>query len=110
VHESLLLVSACNGRRIGGGLPMAPAARLDDRRLDAVCVASRSRLHTATLLARLARGRHLRDPGVRLVRCRSATFRPRRPIPVALDGEVVARQATLVRLAMAPEPLALLGG
>ena len=108
-RQSILLASICNGARIGGGLPMAPDARLDDGLFDALRVASCGRSSTLLLLLRLLRRRHLQDPRVRLVRCRTVRMRLDQPTPVTMDGEPIARQATVVEVDMATEPLLLSG-
>jgi len=112
VRESapLLFVSACNGGRVGGGLWFAPDARLDDRRLDVVRVTADSRRATLALFARLLRRRHLEDTRVRLVRCARVTAIPREPLPLVLDGEVVAHRVTRVTASMAPESLVVADG
>lgn len=106
---STLFASACNGGRVGGGLRFAPAARLDDGRLDVLRVSSASALSTLALLGRLVCGRHGRDSRVRITRCRGVVMSPREPMPLTLDGEVVARAATRVHATVAPRSLVLAG-
>lgn len=112
VRETLpiLFVSACNGRRVGGGLFFAPEARLDDRRLDVLRVTAASRRATVALFARLLRRRHLADERVRLVRCATMTAIPREPLPLVVDGEVVAHRATRIVASLAPESLVVADG
>ena len=112
VRENLpiLFASTCNGPRVGGGLFFAPDARLDDRALDVVRVTARSRRATLALFMRLLRRRHLDDERVRLVRCATATMTPSEPLPLVMDGEVVAHRATRVATAIAPESLVVANG
>jgi YegS/Rv2252/BmrU family lipid kinase len=53
VHSSALLIAFANGREYGNGIRLAPHARMDDGKLEAVIVEDRSPL------ARLWGGRHL---------------------------------------------------
>jgi diacylglycerol kinase family enzyme len=104
----VLFVSTCNGRRVGGGLPFAPDARLDDGQLDVLQVTAPSRRATLVLLWRLLRARHARDARVRLSRCTELAIRPASPMPLAMDGELLARRVTALRLRIDPQRLALL--
>jgi diacylglycerol kinase (ATP) len=53
VHSSALLIAFANGREYGNGIRLAPHARMDDGKLEAVIVEDRHPL------ARLWGGRHL---------------------------------------------------
>ncbi|MBL8750151.1 MAG: hypothetical protein JNK78_13380 [Planctomycetes bacterium] len=93
----VLFASACNGPRVGGGLHFAPDASVEDGALDVLRVTSSSPFATLGLLVRLLRRRHGRDPRVRLERCDEVAMSPSTPLPVTLDGEVIARRTTSVR-------------
>ncbi len=107
VRQPILFVSTCNGSRVGGGLPFVPGARLDDGQLDVLQVSSPSRRATLVLLWRLLRARHGRDRRVRLLRCSQLTVRPATPMPLAMDGELVAHRVTRLQLGIDPLRLAL---
>jgi diacylglycerol kinase family enzyme len=91
------------GRYHGGGRLTAPTARMDDRALDLYVVAAssrrsaglRGRVSEVAALARyalrLARGRHLEDPGVFHVQTARVTIRTDPPLEIDADGEVVGR-------------------
>lgn len=105
----LLFASACNGPRVGGGLRFAPDARLDDGRLDLLQVTAASRRATLALLWRLLRGRHVRDPRVRLGQWTRVVLQPTAPMPLAMDGELVARSVRRLELAIGAARLHLAG-
>ncbi len=106
---SLLFASFCNGARVGGGLPFAPGARLDDGRLDLLQVAATTRRGTLALLGKLVRERHRGDPRVRSAAAAAATLRSAQPFPVSMDGELIATAVTELRIRTAPGALVLCG-
>jgi YegS/Rv2252/BmrU family lipid kinase len=89
VHDAgLILATGANGRYFGGGMQVAPEARIDDGLLDVVIVAD---LPIPTLLAKLPKiyaGTHLRDEAAVLHRGRviEAEAEPGR-VKLDLDGE-----------------------
>lgn len=105
----ILFASACNGGRVGGGLHFAPAACIDDGRVDVLRVSSDSAAATLRLLMQLVRRRHDRDPRVRIARCDRVVMRPAQPLPVSLDGELVAASATRVEASVRRGRLVLAG-
>ncbi|MCB9876505.1 MAG: hypothetical protein H6835_02795 [Planctomycetes bacterium] len=105
----LLFATFCNVPAIGGGLPFAPDAQLDDGRLDLLEVAATSRLGTLSLLGKLVRKRHLADPRVRATRVATATVRCGRPVPLAMDGEFVAADVTSLAVRTMARALLLCG-
>lgn len=88
LESDLLLIAFANGREYGNHLRIAPQARLDDGRLEAVVVADRG------AASRLWSGRHLalgtadRAPGVTLRSIQRAEIQSDRPILYHVDGEV----------------------
>jgi diacylglycerol kinase (ATP) len=70
------LVTAANGATIGGGIPVAPRASIDDGLLDIVLAGDVGRAGAATLFPRLLTGKHERDRRVRTVRARAVLIEP----------------------------------
>lgn len=71
VHEGpLVLATAANGAWFGGGMRVAPAARLDDGWLDVVIVPGLSKPRLLAKLPLIYSGRHVEDPEVRSLRGR----------------------------------------
>jgi YegS/Rv2252/BmrU family lipid kinase len=109
VHEGpAVLATAANGRYFGGGMHVAPEARLDDGLLDVVVLSEVPKLDLLRKLPLVYRGTHLRDPAVKLYRGRliEAEAAPGQ-VALELDGEPLgALPATFELL---PRALRLLG-
>jgi YegS/Rv2252/BmrU family lipid kinase len=90
-------VAVCNSGVFGGGMYLAPDARLDDGLLDVVTIAAQPRLRYLRGLPRVFKGTHLHDPAVTLVRCREVTFAAERPFTAYADGDPVAELPVTVR-------------
>jgi diacylglycerol kinase (ATP) len=70
------LVAVANGPRIGGGIRIAPDARLDDGRLDVVLAGPLTRWDAALTFPGMYAGRHLHRPGVGALQARAVTIEP----------------------------------
>ncbi len=88
---SVLTVAVANGRFFGGGMQVAPRARLDDGLLDVVVLAPRGVRETLALAPALYRGEVLSMPGVRWHRARRIEVSLAdwgHPVLLDVDGEV----------------------
>lgn len=104
----LVLAAAGNGRYFGGGMQVAPGARLDDGLFDVVVVEQVSKLSLLRRFPRIYRGAHLDDPAVRFRRGRvlEADALPG-TVPLEVDGEVAG--SLPARLEVLPGALTLIG-
>jgi diacylglycerol kinase (ATP) len=100
----LTAVVVANGAWYGGGLKIAPMARVSDGALDVVAISRLGRLELLRWLPTLFWGGHLRNPKVRTATARVVTVEAD-GLPVHVDGEVCG--ATPVRIEVAPETLRL---
>jgi diacylglycerol kinase family enzyme len=82
-------VVVANGPRCGGGMPIAPAARLDDGLLHVVTVPALPRRRLPGVLAALRRGTHLDLPGIGCRPARRVTVDTDRPARAYADGAAV---------------------
>lgn len=91
-RESLRAVAysviLANGSRAGGGIPVAPEARMDDGLLDVMVVGAGPAKRVPGLVWDVMRGRHPGREDVSHVRAESVTLRSRPPVWVGVDGEV----------------------
>ena len=90
-------VAVCNSGVFGGGMYLAPDAKLDDGLLDVVLIAAQPKLAYLRGLPRVFKGTHLRDPAVTLLQGREVSFRADRPFTAYADGDPIAELPATVR-------------
>ena len=105
----LMLCAVANGRRFGGGMQIAPEARIDDGELDVVVIPDHPKSRLATKLPLLYSGRHLEDPVCRFARGRliEAEAEPGSTL-LDIDGEPLG--SLPARIEVLPGALRLIGG
>jgi diacylglycerol kinase family enzyme len=77
----------CNIPFYGGRIPMAPAARIDDRLLDLVLFRGSSRRALLSFLLDLARGNHLQRPDVTHLQGQEFSLSGPATVSLQLDGD-----------------------
>jgi YegS/Rv2252/BmrU family lipid kinase len=89
VEDTVTALSVCNGRYFGGGVMVAPGARLDDGLLDITIWKGYSALDFVLLQRKLHDGRHVELAGTRVLRGREIEVEPLHGARVLLevDGE-----------------------
>lgn len=102
----VLLASALNSRTYGGGMPIAPPARITDGHLDLVLADRMDLTQVLGLLPRMLAGRHLGRPGVLHLPFSQLDIKAAAPVPVAADGEVLG-EALEIRVRVRPGALAV---
>lgn len=88
-EASVLTVAVANGRFFGGGMQVAPRARIDDGQFDVVTLAQ-SPVESLKMTGDIYLGAHLDRDGVSCVRARRVTAEPIDPserVLIDLDGE-----------------------
>jgi diacylglycerol kinase (ATP) len=98
-------VIVANGVYAAGGMKIAPEARPDDGRFDAVLIGDVSKVDFVTTFPKIYRGTHGAHPKIDIVRARAVTVDPGDPLPVVLDGEQPG--TTPVRFEVVPAALRL---
>jgi YegS/Rv2252/BmrU family lipid kinase len=94
-------VAVANGRYFGGGMLIAPDAKLDDGQFDVVELGDLSRLELLTGGRRIYAGTHLDLPKVRVRRAATVEAEPDDPnerVLIDLDGEAPGRLPARFRL------------
>jgi YegS/Rv2252/BmrU family lipid kinase len=90
-------VAVANSGFYGGGMRVAPQARLDDGALDVVWLAECSRAGLVRLLAKVFRGTHVDAPGVSVRRAAEVTVSADRPFTVYADGDPIGNLPMTLR-------------
>ena len=105
----LVLAAVAGGRFFGGGMQVAPEARLDDARFDVVAVEAIAAPRLLWKLPKIYRGTHLSDPIVRSGRGQRVEARAADGTEVLIeaDGELLGRLP--VELEVLPGALRVLG-
>lgn len=95
-----LLVAIANAQSYGGGMRVAPDARIDDGLLDIVIVEPLGRLDFLRTLPKVFKGTHLQHPAVSCRRGREIVVESDEPVPALVDGDV--RAQTPLQVTVAP--------
>ena len=90
-------VAAANSKAYGGGMYLAPDARLDDGALDVVLSSRTTKLHFLRTLPKVFRGAHVHDPSVRVLRGAQVRVFADRPFTVYADGDPIGEVPITVR-------------
>ena len=93
-RQRIAQVAICNGRYFGGGMKIAPDARLVDGKLDLVVIDKLSFLELVSNSRRLYAGTHVNLPQVRQRRVQSvaaSSLNPDEPVLLEVDGETPGR-------------------
>ncbi|MGO9751027.1 MAG: diacylglycerol/lipid kinase family protein [Solirubrobacteraceae bacterium] len=85
-----ITVAVANSSTYGGGMRLAPDARLDDGLLDVVLIADASRFEFLRSLPKVFKGTHVLLPNVEVVRAREIEVRADRPFTMYADGDPIA--------------------
>jgi YegS/Rv2252/BmrU family lipid kinase len=76
-----------NGRFLGGGMMMLPAAEPDDGLFDVLLIGDVTKRDLAFTLPKSYRGKHLPHPRLEVLRGRVVSVDADEPLPIELDGE-----------------------
>ena len=91
-------VAVCNSGVFGGGMFLAPDAKLDDGVLEVVMIADMPKRKYLGSLPKVYTGAHIREPGVELVQAREVAFHADRPFNVQADGDPIGDLPATVRV------------
>ncbi len=95
---SALIAAVCNGTMLGGGIPICPAAMIDDGKLDLVLIRQPKRWKIPYYLIQLMRGKALGLPVVRHILCERVRIVQKEGAVVQLDGELFPSQVLDARI------------
>ncbi len=96
--EDLLLLEALNGSYAGGGLKVAPKARLDDALLDVFLVRDMSWPKIWALFPRIYRGTHIEHERAEYFQAKEVRVEAEKSTTVSVDGEVIGHTPARFRV------------
>ena len=96
-----------NGQYFGGGMWVAPPARMDDGFLEVVVVGDVSRIEVLTNTRRLYKGTLAEHPKVQAFQAQRITLESEEEVFIDMDGELVGRLP--VRFELLPKKIKILG-
>ena len=102
-QKRFLLVCASNSECAGGGMKLAPGARMDDGRLNVNLIEALGRWAAFMQLRRVCQGRHTSHPNARYLTASEVTMESDTPLEVAADGELIG--CTPARFVVEPRGL-----
>jgi YegS/Rv2252/BmrU family lipid kinase len=91
-------IAAANSKAYGGGMFIAPDARLDDGLLDVIAIADVSKLKFLRGLPAVFRGEHVGNDEVSVRRCRELEIAADRPFSVYADGDPITELPATIRV------------
>lgn len=101
IVQRVCTLAAANGRFFGGGMKVAPRARVDDGLFDVVCLGDFALIDFLINGHRLYRGLHTAMAKVWIRRARRVRIESETPVPIDVDGE--AAGFTPIEVSMASE-------
>ncbi len=105
-ENRFLLVCASNGEMAGGGMRLAPGARIDDGVLDLNVCEAIGRWATVALLWQACGARRMSHPKLRYFTTRTVAVEADLPLEIAADGELIGHTPAL--LEVVPQALRVL--
>lgn len=91
-------VAAANAPGYGGGMLLAPGARLDDGLLDVVLTGRTSKRRALRAMPKVFSGSHVDDASVRVLAARELHVDADRPFVVYADGEPIGETPATIRV------------
>ncbi len=105
-QERAMLCTIANSQSYGGGMRIAPDARIDDGLFDVCLLRETGRLEFLRAFPRVFRGTHVTHPKVMMLRARHIAIESDPPLPILIDGDVVG--TTPVEFTLSPRAIEVL--
>jgi YegS/Rv2252/BmrU family lipid kinase len=97
----VLNVAVANGNYCGGGMRIAPEAKLDDRLLDVVIIGDMGKLELLKEFPTVYKGTHINHPKVSMRKVTNVSIESAEPMLVYADGEMLGECPASFRVAPA---------
>lgn len=89
LDKEVMLVAICNGSSYGGGMKIAPEAKVNDGYFDVCIVNKMSKLKILFLFPSLFNGEHVKFKEVEIYRGQSVEIESTEKLSINVDGEVI---------------------
>ena len=93
-----LLLAIANGKYYGGGIPIAPSAKVDDGELNICLVKELRLLHILPLVPKLFLARHEEAKEVRIFKARCIEITGEKHLNINIDGEIVKEKNVSIEI------------
>jgi YegS/Rv2252/BmrU family lipid kinase len=100
-RHRVLNVAVANGNYCGGGMRIAPEAKLDDRLLDVVIIGDMGKLELLKEFPTVYKGTHINHPKVSMRKVTNVSIESAEPMLVYADGEMLGECPASFRVAPA---------
>ena len=87
--QRAMMCSVANAQTYGGGMRIAPTARLDDGLFDLCILAEAGRLEFIRAFPRVFKGTHTTHPKITMLQARHVRIESTPALPLLIDGEVI---------------------
>jgi len=87
IEEQVMLAAIGIGRSTGGGFFLTPNALPNDGKFDVCIVQKTNRFRIFSILPKIIKGTHIRQPEVKVYRCRQLEIFSEQSLPVHYEGE-----------------------
>jgi YegS/Rv2252/BmrU family lipid kinase len=88
-NEEIMLIAVCNGSYYGGGMKIAPQAKISDGEFDICIVRKMSKLKLLFLFPTIFKGKHIKYKEVKIYRGKDVEVFSKCNMHVNADGEIV---------------------
>lgn len=88
-NEEIMLVAVCNGAYYGGGMNIAPQAKVSDGQFDICVVRKMSKLKLLCLFPTIFKGKHIKYDEVKIYRGKNIQIFSKEDMHVNADGDIV---------------------
>ena len=97
-QQRVLTVSVANGNYMGGGMHIAPDAKLDDKLLDVVVIRDMGKLELLKEFPTVYKGTHVNHPKVSVRKATEVSIESAEPMLVYADGEMLGECPAVFRV------------
>ena len=98
------MLTCCNGQYFGGGMHVAPMAKIDDGLLDVVLFRDYTKMDALFKMRKIYSGVHLLEKNVHYVQAKKITITPleHKPLYIETDGESIGQIPAIFELLEKP--------